>query len=149
MKNLLSMVDFVFEQQKNHLSLRDFNITNYANFLKQPLKLWMFVPCKLVDGVWVVLEEPEQGKYKHIPNSKMFEDKVKEYQEAKDRCLFEGFKTVVRNDVNLILHSGFCLIDYNLGHFGFYDKSKPIKTIEDLVKYNLELTPNGQKLSGL
>lgn len=33
-------------------------IFNHANFLKQPLNIGMFVPAKLVDGVWVVLEEP-------------------------------------------------------------------------------------------
>jgi len=79
------------------------------------------------------VSNPQRAKY--------LNDLLEEYKQAKERCLFEGFKKVVRNDVNLILHSGFCLIEYNLGHFGFYDKSKSIKTIEDLVKYNLELTP--------
>jgi len=104
-----------------------------VEFGKQPLEIWQFVPCKLVDGVWVVLEEPHRNEQ----DTWLWA----EYKQAKERCLFEGFKKVVRNDVNLILHSGFCLIEYNLGHFGFYDKSKSIKTIEDLVKYNLELTP--------
>lgn len=29
-----------------------------VEFGKQQLEKWMFVPSKLVDGVWVVLEEP-------------------------------------------------------------------------------------------
>ena len=35
---------------------------NYANFLKQPLELWMFVPC---DEDGKVFEEPEEYQ-KHL-----------------------------------------------------------------------------------
>ena len=55
---LISMTDFVFDQfsklektqEINILQFRN-NIGNYANFLKQPLKMWMFVPCDLDDNV--------------------------------------------------------------------------------------------------
>ena len=52
---LISMTDFVLEQSKKimnceltHLESHH-QIVDYANFLKQPLKLEMFVPC---DALW-------------------------------------------------------------------------------------------------
>ena len=90
MKNLIGMVDFVLNQGETSSFDTDQGdwyfkeqskldkIRSYANFLKQPLELWMFVPCKLVDGVWVVLEE-----------KKPFQDNYFEYQQAKDICVFE------------------------------------------------------------
>jgi hypothetical protein len=59
---LISMTDFVLEQKSN----LDFNPSNkwkdclnYANFLNQPLKLEMIVPC---DEDGNVLEEPIDEK---------------------------------------------------------------------------------------
>ena len=34
-----------------------------VNFGKQPLAIYQFVPCKLIDGEWVVLEEPNPNKF--------------------------------------------------------------------------------------
>lgn len=127
------MINFALEQTK-FIKTADFrtaniplnNIHNYANFLKQSLELWMFIPCKLVDGVWVVLEEPKFHGHNIV--------EVEEYQKAKERCLFDGFKLI---DKILWHWDGFnrrIIYSENLG-FDFY------KTIEDLVKYNLELTP--------
>ena len=60
MKNLISMTDFVISQWSMDLTKKQRErIANYANFLKQKLEIWQVVPCKLVDGVWVVLEEPK------------------------------------------------------------------------------------------
>jgi len=83
---LLSMTDFVLEQtstpfgdDKNTSSDRLVKIEKYANFLKQHLKLGMFVPC---DENGNVLEEPNAGMsgYDHV---------YKNYDKAKERCLFE------------------------------------------------------------
>lgn len=132
MKNLIGMVDFVLNQGETSTFDADQGdwyfkeqskldkIRSYANFLKQPLELWMFVPCKLVDGVWVVLEE-----------KKPFQDNYFEFQQAKERCLFEGFG--VRNgnwlsNGNIDIDEEFCQ--------GL--------SIESLVKYNLELTQKAQ-----
>ena len=88
MENLISMTDFVLEQE------RDFNegITgwkeytnstiNYAKFLKQPLELWMFMPC--VDN--------EVFNYSKHGNKE-------QYNEAKERCLFK----VSNSDLVIIL----------------------------------------------
>lgn len=84
---LISMTDFVLEQeQPTYLEKEEFEdvyykIHNYANFLKKPLEICMFVPCDengdiLRDGVnW----------------NKKF------YQKAQERVLFEGFE-VKKND---------------------------------------------------
>jgi len=95
----MSMVDYVI-QEKNRLGL-DGNtykcfaekVINYANFLKQPLSIEMFVPCKLVDGFWVVLEEPIDNTCENCNHKQDFDIccRFEEYQEAKERCLFEGF----------------------------------------------------------
>lgn len=90
---LISMTDYVFEQKRPipsaDLHEMDYyykeyeiveKIFNYANFLKQPLKLGMFVPCDEND---VPLDEPKD--YEHNV-------KKREYQQAKERVIFEGFE---------------------------------------------------------
>ena len=85
---LISMTDFVLEQVKllktqenNILQFRN-NITNYANFLKQPLKLEMFVPCD------------DNGNFLKLPEVCICADECslcKKYKKAKEKVLFEGF----------------------------------------------------------
>ena len=123
MKKLISMVDFCLEQRKTHTG--DFEdycdlICRYAKFLKQPLMLGMFVPCDLSGNV---LEE-----------KKPFQDKYYEYQEARERCLFKGFEM----DNSFVTHKS---------HNSFFYPISCLheQTIEDLVKYNLELTTTAQK----
>lgn len=66
---LISMTDFLIEQRKELLRKIDYKeklelYTNivyaYANFLKQKLELWMFVPC---DENGEVLEKPIEPEY--------------------------------------------------------------------------------------
>ena len=123
MKKLISMVDFCLEQRKTHTG--DFEdycdlICRYAKFIKQPLALWMFVPCDLHGNV---LEE-----------KKPFQDKYYEYQEARERCLFKGFEM----DNSFVTHKS---------HNSFFYPISCLheQTIEGLVKYNLELTTTAQK----
>lgn len=78
---LISMTDFVLEQGNPNNTDSQFTdkVIAYAKFLKQPLKLWMFVPC---DENGNFLEEP-------IP----FDCTDLEYHlwcKAKERCLFKG-----------------------------------------------------------
>jgi len=152
MKNLISMVAFILQDNGIH------QVVSYAKFLFQKLELWMFVPCKLVDGVWVVLEEPKEIPCAecldhHSLTCDFCKEELKEYQQAKERCLFEGFeyKKELKNsggnythflenkDIQIYIQWG----GFHL--FGKYD----LKTIEDLVKYNIELTPTAQKQIGL
>ena len=116
------MTDFVLEQKKLKIMrlAKLHRIEKYANFLKQPLELWMFVPCNENGNVF---EEPiyfelwqKYGSFTQH-GEKIVPECIK-YQQAKERCLFE-------NEFN-DLHNIFLLND--------------ICTIEYLVKYNLQLT---------
>lgn len=149
------MVDFVLES--NNKIAKSYNrekcgdlIFKYANFLKQPLELWMFVPC---DENGNVLEEPKNYKEWDIKKLNVLYDldlsKYEEYQQAKKRCLFEGFEYKRTNYDLATLHhlslkenrewvenKNYCIV---------YLKDFESKTIEDLVKYNLQLTPTALK----
>ncbi len=128
-KKLISMTDFVLE----HPATTDYewqlqNHFKYANFLKQPLKKGMFVPC---DKYGNVLELP---KVCICTESCLLCKKVEE------KVLFKGFQfsfcveniTCISNKENdtniLFFNDGRILID-----------SKKVKTIEDLIPYNLTL----------
>lgn len=78
------MTDFVLEQTKINQFRDDcefaYPVRKYANFLKQPLELWMFVPC---DDNGNVLEQCDD-----ICSCEC--DKIKAFRKAKERCLFLG-----------------------------------------------------------
>lgn len=83
---LISMTDFVLQektggQQVNSITSQLYYelriIKKYADFLKQPLKLEMFVPC---DEKGNVLKEPSL-----VPS---YELEI--YRKAKEKVLFEG-----------------------------------------------------------
>jgi len=103
-------------------SIQD-KIFKHANLLSQKLELWMFVPCKKVNGVWVVLEEP----FNDGQNDNYYSSALQEYQEAKDRVLFDG-----KFDVN----SERQLIRFN----NIMQPIECLGVIENLIKYNLQLT---------
>ena len=87
------MTDFVLEQLNEQNSrikpMREvFNsLEKYAKFLKQPLKLEMFVPCNDNGNV---LEEPKKENYtqEELENSVMGCDYL-DYNKAKEKVLFE------------------------------------------------------------
>lgn len=111
MKKLISMVDFCLEQRKTHTGdFEDYSdlICRYAKFLKQPLALWMFVPCD-EDGVFLEEKKP-------------FQDNYYKFQEARERCLFEGFS---EKDAKFVLFAN--------------------ETVEDLIEFNLKTTATAQK----
>ena len=92
---LIPMTDFVLEQLNEQNSrikpMREvFNsLEKYATFLRQPLKLEMFVPC---DEDGDILEEPEYYE-QQLPNMMTeYNDEIYRYKQAKEKVLFEGFK---------------------------------------------------------
>jgi len=98
-------------------------------FGKQPLSIEMFVPCKFVDGVWVVLEEPfKLHNGEKVDDS--YPEEVLEYLQAKNNCLFEIYSFEGEAE--------------NFWYFGIDELTligaEKNGTIEDLVKYNLTLT---------
>lgn len=102
---LISMTKFVFEQEHNVIKF-DYNelhefktrISRYADFLKQPLTLGMFVPC---DADGNVLEEVKCNKECESCDC-MYEHDL--YQEAKDKVLFEGFELSGNIESSWIFH---------------------------------------------
>ena len=190
MKTLIGMTDYISKiNTEFNMPTKPFDknyyfgkMLNYSSFLIQKLELWMFIPCKLVNGVWVVFEKPvEMGEYDDrlcnfcsypqegraisalslgCEGSRCesafenyhdeFQTELAEYQEAKERILFEGFEVIkwnhggesysirknsgTKEEVQVVYYKA--IPDYFVWSF---------KTIEDLVKYNLELTPTVQK----
>ncbi|UZT98082.1 hypothetical protein ODZ84_00490 [Chryseobacterium fluminis] len=108
---LIPMTAFVIEYYSNegYADLQTLNMMkNYANFLKKPLTLGMFIP---VDSHGTLLKEPKNyaswNALKHnreaVPNeneSMLFEE-YKRFQKAEKKCLFKGF-TMEYNGYSLI-----------------------------------------------
>lgn len=109
---LINMSDFVLEQEKIVDNSGDYRIfkkafnfcEKYAKFIKQPLELWMVVPC---DEDGNVLEEPilnpiccrkpnDDGivcpECCGSPDPDYDTIEWSLYFKAKERCLFEGFE---------------------------------------------------------
>ena len=85
------MTDFVLEnenmakQTESEMSKDLFKLAQYANFLKQPLTLGMFVPS---DENGNVLEFTERH---NCINEIEFDQKLLDFQDAKSKVLFNGF----------------------------------------------------------
>lgn len=94
---LISMVDYVLQLNEGtganyiFLSERNSRFINYANFLKQPLTLGMFVPCDLKGNV---LEKQEEWscKCEQQPNTPFCNVCQEQYYDAQQRVLFKGFE---------------------------------------------------------
>ena len=148
------MTDFVLEIEKSSYTqtekyrIIEWNnkcqafdkIINYANFLKQPLKLEMFVPC---DEEGDILEEPTNYEKRLLNMMTEYNDEVYTYYQAKVKVLFEGIEFRTNGGVNFltIKEDTFAFFDFNV-------KFKNL-TVEFLVQYDLELTENAVKQIGL
>lgn len=80
---LMSMTDFVLRETNSPTTLAESfqRCVTYANFLKQPLKLEMFVPCD------------DNGNILKLPDVCICADECslcKKYKQAKEKVLFEG-----------------------------------------------------------
>ena len=160
MNKLISMVNFVLQQDITDIKQRD-SIVKYANFLRQPLKLEMFINC---DDDGNVLKEPKKTnyqvdvntkcsgwKYLYDNNDKLIgyyddrkwkEDFVK-YKQSKEKVLFEGIEFRRNGGVNFLT--------INEDTFAFHDFNIKFKylTIEFLVQYDLKLTESALKQIGI
>ena len=92
---LISMTDFVLQQQNESYSKDQFveRVEAYANFLKEPLKLEMFVPCddngKVLEQPIDIYYRPDFGCQKYP--QECYEEDLKTYEQSKEKVLFEGF----------------------------------------------------------
>lgn len=140
---LTSMTDFVswignreeHESYEKDLAL----IYNYETFLKQPLKLEMFVPC--VDGVPIEYYDMPKSGGKYCSVGSEVE------KQAQEKVLFEfdGGLTLLRNKQN------FFMIEDKNGVYYRILKNKTKTTVEGLLKFSVEitLTENALKQIGL
>lgn len=143
MKKLISMVAYVLENIEKNTSKIQLGgvatslheISSYAKFLQQKPTLGMFVPAILKDGKWIILEKPNPDCYRI--GSDEFYKRLTEFEEAEQRVIFEGFEVeCVTSNITILkfdkINTCWFYID---GQITF--NSKLIKTIEDLVPYNL------------
>ena len=152
---LISMTDFVLEQNKLPFYYYDAlwtKVINYANFLKQPLELCMFVPC---DEDGNVLEEPRPQEGDN--GNWNYQARFNQYQQAKERVLFEGFEFCESQSKGTNLRLKLFVSPYaDSGRLYLTKKKENIYhswfqlfTIEDLIQCELQLTPTAIKQIGL
>ena len=133
---LISMTDFVLEQIKESTGLEKVGgvgialsrIHKYANFLKKPLTLGMFVPC---DEEGNVLENPIET----IGGVELY---TEIYQQAKERVLFKGFEMYKGNPYN-----------HYKARAVVKDYIEEGWTIEKIIHWDLDLTKIAIKQLGL
>lgn len=166
---LIPMTDFVLElanqkvdkdQAVIKLAMLADKYILYAKFLKQPLKLEMFVPC---DEKGNVLEDPLDVSCLKYGSCTCGEEDYNDCRDwkhelriAKEKVLFEGFevfedmyhstkRTFIRNKRKILI-SVYNKFQY---HDGKIEETNPLfinhKIIEDLIKYDLTLTPSAIK----
>lgn len=165
MNVLISMTDFVLEQSKIGMEVQSLShqlqnradrfekIVKYAQFLKQPLTLGMFVPCDADGNVLEDIETGENLKFHPLtPGDEAteywidYKIRKKEYQEAKERVLFEGFE-LMPNHLNktTLIHK-----EYKNFAIELWAKNCKYKTVECLIKnFSPVLTNTAKNKIGL
>lgn len=133
--NIIGIESYLIKKIIPGVNIRQLRMINdYAIFLTQPLELWMFVPC---DDKGNILKHPIKPLHTDTKPHKMLLD---EWVKAKERVLFKGFK-IVKNHI----HQRLITTNDNKLTVFVYKKetdwypSHGLKTIEDLIQYNLEL----------
>lgn len=138
---LISMVDFTLSFLKDY-ETDDSRVLNqilrYAEFLKQPLTLGMFVPC---DEEGNVLEKPNYKQYDFSNDEeKLYKNDLAYFESAKEKVFFEGFEIGKEREYPKVSNGrlGFIIDEYGfwLCPLDSFDGQR-IDSIEDLAKLNL------------
>lgn len=140
-RKLISMVDFVFKKDLEHDNDSEYDsftfmndIVNHAKFKKEKPELGMFIFCDLEGNM---LEEPKRYKdYIEYPDSfdgNKEEFECIEYQEAKDRVIFEGWEMESQTENAILLFQDKISLIYDKKNKTFSHG----ETIEDLVPLGL------------
>ena len=112
-------------------------IYNYATFLKKPLKLEMFVPC---DDEGNILEEPkieEEDIDEHT--TQIFAQYQYDLDKAKEKVLFEGFKTYDYK-LNVFFYLGRRkTLSYDKKRKDFITIGLLPETVEDLINISSQI----------
>ena len=157
---LISCTDYVLKKGKEQIHFRSISshIQFYAEFLKQPLTLGMFIPT---DKEGNVLEKCNDSCIEGFDCPCFNNGTKQQYQEALDRVLFEGF-TYKRTPTSECANTGHGRVEgyvetivandkrvyYKHFHNNKLGESVDweYKIIEDLTSLGLTLTPNAIKL---
>jgi hypothetical protein len=147
---LINMTDFVLEQCKDldgawdasFITKKLDKIHNYSQFLKQPLKLEMFIACD-VNGNF--LQKPLESDYDNydlieggnVVDYEQFEGACENYNKAKEKVLFEGCS--IFDKIHISFGNGYLLNSNHLNEL----------KIEDLIESDLTLTKTALKQIGL
>ncbi len=123
-------------------------VMNYAQFLKQPLTLGMFVPC---DENGNALPEPQMRPEKNSFDEEDMDYDVQElyeYIEAKKRVLFKGAEILEEKDGNetnyYLILSGMSILNKIQGYN--WETSPGFERVETLLDFdNIELTESAIK----
>ena len=112
-------------------------IENYAKFLKQPLKLEMFVPC---DEDGNVLEEPKiEEEYVDEHTTQIFAQYQYDLDKAKEKVLFEGFK-IYDYKLNVFFYLGRRkTLSYDKKRKDFITIGLLPETVEDLINISSQI----------
>ena len=130
---LISMTDLVLQNVESK-TMKLSKIADYANFLKKPLTLGMFVPC---DDDGNVLAEP---LHIELYEGSTYDVDCKIYEIAKSKVLFTGFNSALNSEncqISVINNSFRASIIYERYYPSQQEK---LKIIEDLISYNLDLS---------
>ena len=127
---------FTYEHNGQKLRL----IEKYANFLKQPLTLGMFVPC---DADGNVLEEPEHFfawcQSDHYFNaSESATHQCSEFKKAQSKVLFNGFNSELYSKTCKIMFFNNFFMAASVG-IRRLNRNR-VNIIMDLVPYNIDLS---------
>lgn len=151
---LISMTDFVLKQfskmmkssQSALLQREIFTdpVLNYAKFLKQPLKLEMFVPCDDDGNIISEFYSEKENKKKLT-----FTQLSNQYKIAKEKVIFNGFVFTESQKYSLINKIELSVSPYGINNErlqitkitnGKFYTWLQLFTIEDLVQCNLDLS---------
>ena len=135
---LISMTDFVSDILDYTHESRSYQrglllLQNYMEFLKQPLKLEMFMPCHEEGNV---LKKPNEKAYT-IEESNKYKRDLFAYLEAKEKVLFEGCSMFNKH-----------FIAYGKGNL-FHVEHLNTTHIEFFADGTLKLTPSAINQIGL
>ena len=122
-----TMTEFVLEQSENKPFVQRFtDCFNYAKFISQKPELWMFIPCGS-DG---------------SPFNYSQHGTKEDYQQALDKVIFDEVTDVRTWHDEVYFFCGKNEFTFDLVESVLFTDEKEIKTLEDLITYNLKLRNN-------
>ena len=154
MKELIKMTDYITIIDNNAGNGGHYDkIVRYCNFLKQELRMNMFVPC---DDEGNILKEPKTALMYKTQRGECTADEMRlnrEYLEAKDKVLFENveyiqdmYKSTERHFITLNGRQVFRKLKYHTGEIEEWQNTSGYKTIEDMIGRGYKLTNDFDKL---